>query len=70
MNRQHVSSSCIRSIGYDPARRWLDVEYTGKTVYRYFEVPEAAYLQVLNAASIGREWNALKDAFQCIQLEE
>ena len=55
-------------MGYDPVRQLLDVEYPKGTVYRYFEVPKEVYSQVLNAPSIGREWNSIKDAFEYIEL--
>ena len=69
MRRTKMSSSCIVSLGYDPAGQYMDVEYPAGSVYRYFEVPKSVYLQILNAPSIGREWNSLKDAFHCIQLK-
>jgi hypothetical protein len=62
MRRKKVSSSCILSLGYDPARQWLEVEYPAGAVYRYLKVPNLVYLRIMNACSLGREWNRSKTA--------
>lgn len=57
MYRAQVSSSNIRSIGYDPASSILEVEFTSGDVYQYFDVPENLYQQFFNASSHGQFLN-------------
>lgn len=57
MNRTPVSSSNIRSIGYDPASAILEVEFTSGDVYQYFDVSENLYQQFFNASSHGQFLN-------------
>lgn len=57
MNRTPVSSSNIRSIGYDAQLVTLEVEFTSGDVYQYFNVPEYLYLQFLHASSHGQFLN-------------
>ena len=54
VKRSAVSSSCLRSIGYDWAARILEVEFLDARVYRYFSVPPACYAGLMKAASHGR----------------
>jgi len=57
MDRIPVSSSNIRSIGYDRQSAILEVEFTSGDVYRYFDVPEHLYQQFLHASSHGQFLN-------------
>jgi hypothetical protein len=57
MYRTPVSSTNIRSIGYDPQSAVLEVEFTPGDVYQYFNVPENLYQQFLHAASHGQFLN-------------
>jgi predicted nuclease of predicted toxin-antitoxin system len=54
-----VESSAISSISYDPKSQTLDVEFriSGET-YRYFEVPEDEYRELLAADSKGAYLNS------------
>jgi hypothetical protein len=54
MDRIPVSSSNIRSIGYDPSLGILEVEFKPNGVYRYFNVPEHLYNGLMNASSHGQ----------------
>ncbi len=54
MRRKPIDSSAIASIGYDPDREELEVEFTSGNVYRYFAVPEDVYEDLLRAPSKGR----------------
>ena len=49
-----VSSSNIRSIGYEATAATLGVEFTSGDVYQYFNVPESLYQNFLHAASHGQ----------------
>lgn len=57
MHRVPVSSSNIRSIGYDAPTSSLDVEFSSGDIYRYFNVPEHLYRNLMSAASHGQFLN-------------
>ena len=54
MRRRPVDSSAITSVGYDPAREMLELEFSSGNVYRYFGVPEEIYEDFLQARSKGQ----------------
>lgn len=53
MKRQSVSSSNIRSIGYDPESGTLEIEFHSGGVYQYFDVPQPVYHALMGASSCG-----------------
>jgi uncharacterized protein len=53
MNRLHVDSSNIESIGYDPQNQTLEIEFQNGYVYQYFDVPETVYQNLMAAGSHG-----------------
>ncbi|MBN2383963.1 KTSC domain-containing protein [bacterium] len=53
MNRTPVQSSNIRSVGYDPLSKILEVEFHGGVIYQYFNVPEGIFLAMISASSKG-----------------
>lgn len=57
IQRTHVTSSAIASIGYDPVARVLEVEFASGNVYRYFDVPSDAHDRFLVADSKGAWFN-------------
>jgi len=57
MRRTPVTSSNIRSIGYDPQSGTLEVEFNSGDIYQYFDVPESIYQGLVRAASPGRFLN-------------
>jgi hypothetical protein len=54
MRRKPIDSSAIASVGYDAAKEELEVEFTSGNVYRYFDVPQEVYQDLLQAPSKGR----------------
>jgi lysyl-tRNA synthetase class 2 len=52
-----VDSTSVKSVGYEPASRVLEVEFQGGRVYRYFDVPPRRYRAFLDAESAGRFLN-------------
>jgi hypothetical protein len=58
MERTHVESASVVSVGYDPDDNSLEVEFTGGRIYRYFLVPHEVYVEMLASDSIGRFVNA------------
>ena len=57
MHRTPVISSNIRSVGYDQPSAVLEVEFTSGDVYRYFDVPEHLYHELMSASSKGQFLN-------------
>jgi hypothetical protein len=56
--RKPVDSTSIATMGYDPASGVLEIEFKESgEVYRYFEVPVAAYEAFLEAPSKGTYLN-------------
>jgi len=54
MDRRHVDSSNIESIGYDAQSQILEIEFQNGNVYQYFDVPESIYQNLMAAGSHGR----------------
>ena len=54
IRRTFVSSSAIRSVGYDQASNVLEIEFPNGTVYQYYDVPKSVYQGLMNAESHGR----------------
>jgi KTSC domain-containing protein len=55
--RLPVDSSTIASVGYAPEGRVLEVEFRRGPVYRYFGVPETAFIAFIDAPSKGAYFN-------------
>jgi len=66
--RQQVSSSCIRSIGYEAITSILEIEFVNGTVYRYLDVPMYKHHELMRASSHGTYFNAeIKDVYRSIK---
>jgi KTSC domain len=57
MERTPVESKSVASVGYDSERFELEVEFHNGRVYRYEQVPVAAYRLLLQAPSVGEYIN-------------
>ena len=53
MERVPVSSSNIRSVGYDKETQMLEIEFDGGGIYQYLNVPEHVYSNLMSASSKG-----------------
>ena len=53
MNRISVESSNIESIGYDSNSKILEIEFNNYSIYRYYEVAEDVYDELMAAKSKG-----------------
>ncbi len=52
-------------MGYEPARRELDIQFVSGRVYRYFGVPPQAHEALMRAPSKGRYFNArIRDRYR------
>ncbi|MDX5630679.1 MULTISPECIES: KTSC domain-containing protein [unclassified Brenneria] len=72
MQRQLVSSSRIRSIGYDPEKRILEIEFINKDIYQYIGVPVRTHGKFISAAVVskGRFFDGvIKDKFLCRKIK-
>ena len=54
MKRVAVSSSNLRSVGYDESTQILEVEFHSGGVYQYFNVPANVHIALMSAPSHGR----------------
>jgi len=52
-----LKSSLLASVLYDSPRRLLEVEFRSGEHYRFFDVPSACYLALLDADSKGAYFN-------------
>lgn len=57
MQKISISSTDIRSAGYDVPTSTLEVEFNSGGVYRYFNVPEHVYQNFMAASSHGQFLN-------------
>jgi len=57
MERIPVTSSNIKSIGYDELSSVLEVEFTSGDIYQYLDVPIYLYEQFLQTSSYGQFLN-------------
>ncbi len=58
MQRVPVSSSNLRSIGYDPITYTLEIEFHSGGIYQYTNVPQTIYQQLMAAPSLGKYFHA------------
>ncbi len=58
MERAPVTSSNIRSIGYDAASQTLEIEFNTGATYQYFGVPSSDYDGIMAADSKGTYFHA------------
>jgi hypothetical protein len=58
MLRHFVVSSDLKSAGYDPATRTLEIEFHSGGVYQYSGVSEWVYQALMAAPSHGRYFHA------------
>jgi hypothetical protein len=66
MRRARVKSASLTSVGYDGRRRRLEVEFRQGSLYWYFDVPAAAYRDLLAAPSLGAHLNRhIKPVYRC-----
>lgn len=53
MQRTHVSSSNLKSVGYDADNMVLEIEFLSSGIYQYYNVPQSIYSGLMNASSKG-----------------
>lgn len=64
MDRKHVNSSDLKSVGYDEKSQILEIEFNNGGVYIYSKVPQKVYEQLMGASSHGKFFHAnIKNKF-------
>lgn len=51
MNRTPVNSSILTSVGYNPEKKTLEIEFQSGGIYRYHNIPESIYSGLMKAES-------------------
>ena len=65
MDRQPVSSSNLKSVGYDESSKILEIEFHSGGVYHYYSVPSSVYQDLMIAPSHGKYFLAhIKDVYR------
>jgi KTSC domain len=54
MDRESVKSTSVASVGYNELSGTLEIEYRNGSLYRYYDVPEQVYTDLMAASSLGR----------------
>ena len=57
IDREHVESSMIESMGYDPGRRILAVEFRNGAIFHYNDVPVDMAAEFYGSLSKGQYFN-------------
>src|SRR6266436_4734950 len=52
--RQPVQSTAIAKVGYSKRRHILEIEFVNGAIYRYVDIPPAAYRDLMSAESKAR----------------
>ena len=69
MNRQPVSSSNLRSVGYDILTNTLEIEFHSGGIYQYYGVPQNIYNGLMSASSHGGYFHQyIKGVYQYTQI--
>lgn len=58
MIRTPVSSSDLRSVGYEPTTFTLEIEFVSGGIYQYDGVPITTHQSLMSASSVGRYFHA------------
>lgn len=66
MERLPVTSSVLRSVGYDDSNSTLEVEFHNGSIYEYRGVPPDIYAALMLAASKGQYFDAtIRKSYDC-----
>lgn len=57
MKHEPVKSSMIKSIGYDPDSKKMEVKFTNNSIYTHENVEQNDFDDFLNAPSVGKHYN-------------
>jgi len=57
LTRTPVSSSNLKSVGYDQNTEILEVEFHSGGIYQYSNVPSSVHIALMSAGSVGSYFN-------------
>jgi hypothetical protein len=70
VERARVDSSSIASIGYDPGRQALEIEFVNGGVYEYQDVPVEELERLVTSDSLGRYLNRhIKPNYRAVRVK-
>jgi ATP-dependent DNA helicase RecG len=65
IKRIPVASSNIATVGYDKEAHILEIEFHHGAIYRYVDVPEMVYEELMNSSAMGSYFlNEIKDKYE------
>lgn len=69
MDRRNISSSMIKSIGYETSSSTLEIEFNSGAVWQYYDFPESTWYEFDSTDSQGKFFHAsIKGAFREAQV--
>lgn len=69
MQRRPVNSSNIASVGFDPDRNVLEIEFKSGGIYQYLDVPQIVFNNLERASSVGRYFSEhIRDQYRTIKI--
>jgi hypothetical protein len=69
MTRQLITSTGLKSVGYDAVAHVLEVERQSGPIHRYFDVPVSVYEALMSAASKSQYFNDnVQWKYECRQI--
>ncbi len=69
MKRYPVSSTSLKSVGYDPETRTLEIEFQSGEVYQYSEVLLDEYTGLMHSDSLGQYFiSHIRDRYQYVRV--
>ena len=70
MQRTHVESTNLKSVGWEAKGRVLEVEFHTGRVYQYQDVPHEVYRALKDAPSIGVFFNTtIRPYYKCQEVQ-
>jgi frataxin-like iron-binding protein CyaY len=57
MDREYITSSNLRSIGYDVNSSTLEIEFNNGAIWQYFDFPESKWYEFRSTDSFGKYFN-------------
>jgi len=71
LNRQPVQSSNLRSVGYDPMTKTLEIEFHSGGIYQHSNVSEPIHSALISTPSKGKYFGGyIKDRFSTRKIRE
>lgn len=67
--REPVESTALATVGYSKRLHALEIEFRDGLVYRYLEVPQLIYINLMSADSKARFYNRrVKGKYRCLRV--